>query len=150
MRRAELAAFLRERCCIGDGGVGTALYNGGVAARGSFDDLNRSDPERNLGIHAAHLAAGAEVISTNSFRANRWKLARHGLSSEMAANNAAGVAVARRAANSDIVVLRSVGPSGEILAPLAEEKAPAMAAGVYVMPPFNRFDLAIRSVAGLI
>lgn len=129
MQRAELTAFLRERPRIGDGAVGTALYTGGVAARRSFDDLNRSDPDRVGAIHTAHLAAGAEVISTNTFGANRWKLGRHGLASEVAAINAAGVAVARRAAGHNALVLGSVGPSGEIVAPLDEEKAPEMAAG---------------------
>ena len=129
MRRAELTSFLRERPRIGDGALGTALYTGGVGARRSFDDLNRSDPDRVHAIHAAQLAAGAEVITANTFGANRWKLARHGLASEVAAINAAGVAVARRAAGSDGVVFGSIGPSGAIVAPLDEERAPEMAAG---------------------
>ena len=129
MQRAELTGFLRERPRIGDGALGTALYTGGIAARRSFDDLNRSDPDRVRAIHSAHLAAGADVIGTNTFGANRWKLARHGLASEVVAINTAGVAVARRAAAPGTLVLGSVGPSGEIVAPLDEERAPEMAAG---------------------
>ena len=129
MRRAELTAFLRERPRVGDGALGTALYTGGIAARRSFDDLNRSDPDRVAAIHAAHLAAGAEVISTNTFGANRWKLGRHGLASEVAKINAAGVAVARAAARPGVLVLGSVGPSGEVLAPHDEDKASALGAG---------------------
>ena len=128
MRRADLAAFLRERPRVGDGGIGTALYTGGVAARRSFDDLNRSDPDRVRGIHAAHLAAGAECISTNTFGANRWKLRRHGLAGEVAAINAAGAALAR-SAGGGAVVLGSVGPSGEVIGPFAEEGAAEIRAG---------------------
>ena len=129
MRRSELAAFLRERPRAGDGALGTALYTGGIAARRSYDDLNRSDPDRVRAIHAAHLAAGAEVISTNTFGANRWKLGRHGLASEVATINAAGVAVARSAVRPGNLVFGSVGPSGEVVGPLDEEKAPEFTAG---------------------
>ena len=129
MLRSELTAFLRERPRVGDGALGTALYTGGIDARRSFDDLNRSDADRVRAIHAAHRAAGADLIGTNTFGANRWKLARHGLASEVAAINAAGVAIARRGAGPGVPVLGSVGPSGEILGPLDEEKAPAMASG---------------------
>ena len=129
MRRAELTAFLRERSRVGDGALGTALYTGGVAARRSFDDLNRSDPDRVRAIHAAHVEAGAEVVSTNTFGANRWKLGRHGLASEVARINAAGVALARGAVAPGVAVFGSVGPSGEVLGPLDEEKAPQFAAG---------------------
>ena len=129
MRRPELAAFLRERPRIGDGALGTTLYTGGIAARRSYDDLNRSDPDRVRAIHAAHLAAGAEVISTNTFGANPWKLGRHGLASEVTSINAAGVAVARSAVRPGNLVFGSVGPSGEVVGPLDEEKAPEFAAG---------------------
>ena len=129
MRRSELAAFLRERPRVGDGALGTALYAGGIAARRSFEDLNRSDPDRVRTIHAAHLAAGAEVISTNTFGANPWKLGRHGLASEVTKINVAGVAVARSAVRPGNLVFGSVGPSGEVVGPLDEEKAPEFAAG---------------------
>lgn len=129
MRRSELTEFLRERPRVGDGALGTALYTGGIAARRSYDDLNRSDPDRVRTIHAAHLAAGAEVISTNTFGANPWKLGRHGLASEVAKINAAGARVARSALPPGALVFGSVGPSGEVVGPLDEEKAPEFAAG---------------------
>ena len=129
MRRSELAAFLRERPRVGDGALGTALYTGGIAARRSYEDLNRSDPDRVRAIHAAHLAAGAEVISTNTFGANRWKLARHGLASDVAKINAAGVAMARSAVPPGALVFGSVGPSGEVVGPVDKEKGPEFAAG---------------------
>lgn len=129
MRRSELAAFLKQRPRVGDGALGTALYAGGVAARRSFEDLNRSDPDRVRAVHTAHLAAGAEVISTNTFGANPWKLGRHGLASEVAKINAAGARVARSAVRPGNLVFGSVGPSGEVVGPLDEEKAPEFAAG---------------------
>ena len=129
MRRSELAAFLRERPRVGDGALGTALYAGGIASRRSFEDLNRSDPDRVRAVHTAHLAAGAEVISTNTFGANPWKLGRHGLASEVATINAAGARVARSAVGPGSLVLGSVGPSGEVVGPFDEEKAPEFAAG---------------------
>ena len=129
MRRSELAAFLTERPRVGDGALGTALYAVGIAARRSFEDLNRSDPDRVRAVHTAHLAAGAEAITTNTFGANRWKLGRHGLASEVAKINAAGVRVARSSARPGNVVFGSVGPSGEVVGPFDEDKAPAFAAG---------------------
>ncbi|MDE2712339.1 MAG: bifunctional homocysteine S-methyltransferase/methylenetetrahydrofolate reductase [Acidobacteriota bacterium] len=129
MRRSELAAFLRERPRVGDGALGTALYAGGIASRRSFEDLNRSDPDRVRAVHTAHLAAGAEVISTNTFGANPWKLGRHGLASEVATINAAGAQVARSAVRPGSLVFGSVGPSGEVVGPFDEEKAPEFAAG---------------------
>ena len=129
MRRSELAAFLRERPRVGDGALGTALYAGGIASRRSFEDLNRSDPDRVRAVHTAHLAAGAEVISTNTFGANPWKLGRHGLASEVAKINAAGARVARSAVRPGNLVFGSVGPSGEVVGPFDEEKAPEFAAG---------------------
>ena len=123
MRGRELRTFLRDRPRVSDGALGTALYERGVAARRCFDDLNRSDPERVRSIHAAHLEAGAELISTNTFGANRLKLARHGLASEVNSINAAGAALARSAPGARRVVLGSVGPSGEVVGPFDEEKA---------------------------
>lgn len=123
MNRAEFADFLRERPRVGDGAMGTALYHAGVAARRCFDDLNRSDPDRVRAVHAAHLAAGAEVLTTNTFGANRFQLAKHGLAGEAAAINRAGVRVARSAAAGGEAVFGSVGPTGEILASSDDPRA---------------------------
>lgn len=112
MTRDDFRSFLLERPRVGDGAMGTALYTGGVGMRRCFDDLNRSDPQRVRNIHERHLSAGAEAISTNTFGANRIKLARHGLGSEVRAINAAGVRAARTAAGGKALVLGSVGPTG--------------------------------------
>lgn len=123
MNRAEFADFLRERPRVGDGAMGTALYHAGIAARRCFDDLNRSDPDRVRAVHAAHLAAGAEVLTTNTFGANRFQLAKHGLAGEVAAINRAGVRVARSAAAGGEAVFGSVGPTGETLASSDDPRA---------------------------
>lgn len=123
MNRADFADFLRERPRVGDGAMGTALYHAGIAARRCFDDLNRSDPDRVRAVHAAHLAAGAEVLTTNTFGANRFQLAKHGLAREAAAINRAGVGVARSAAAGGQAVFGSVGPSGETLASSDDPRA---------------------------
>lgn len=123
MNRAEFADFLRERPRVGDGAMGTALYHAGIAARRCFDDLNRSDPDRVRAVHAAHLAAGAEVLTTNTFGANRFQLAKHGLAGEAAALNRAGVRVARSAAAGGEAVFGSVGPTGETLASSDDPRA---------------------------
>ena len=123
MNRAEFADFLRERPRVGDGAMGTALYHAGIAARRCFDDLNRSDPDRVRAVHAAHLAAGAEVLTTNTFGANRFQLAKHGLAGEAAAINRAGVRVARSAAAGGEAVFGSVGPTGETLASSDDPRA---------------------------
>lgn len=128
MNRAEFADFLRERPRVGDGAMGTALYHAGIAARRCFDDLNRSDPDRVRAVHAAHLAAGAEVLTTNTFGANRLQLAKHGLAGETAAINRAGVAAARSAATGGEMVFGSVGPSGETLASSDDQRAGAVRA----------------------
>lgn len=123
MDRAEFADFLRERPRVGDGALGTALYHSGVAARRCFDDLNRSDPDRVRAVHTAHLAAGAEIVTTNTFGANRFQLEKHGLSGEAAAINRAGVAVARSAALGGQPVWGSVGPTGETIGSAADARA---------------------------
>ncbi len=120
MRPAELREFLRERPRVGDGAVGTALYLSGVPSHRSFDNLNRSEPDRVRAVHAAHLAAGAELISTNTFGANRIKLERHGLGAAVAAINRAGAEVARTASGSPRVVLGAVGPTGKTPDPFDE------------------------------
>ncbi len=102
---------------MADGALGAALHLGGVAARSCFDDLNRSDPSRVHAIHAAHRAAGAEILTTNTFGANRFKLRRHGLAAKARAINEAGVGVARRAAAGRALVFGSVGPTGEEIGP---------------------------------
>jgi methionine synthase / methylenetetrahydrofolate reductase(NADPH) len=100
---------------LSDGAMGTMLNARGVNFSGCFDALNLSDPDLVVEIHRAYLAAGADLIQTNTFGANRFKLAAHGLQDQVAAINQAGVAAARQAGAP--LVAGDVGPLGVRLAP---------------------------------
>jgi methionine synthase I (cobalamin-dependent)/5,10-methylenetetrahydrofolate reductase len=101
-----------------DGAMGSLLYERGVLHTRSYDELNISQPDIIRTVHADYVAAGAEVIETNTFGANRMALARHGLVDQATAINRAGVALARAAAGGpsssgrDVYVAGAVGPTG--------------------------------------
>jgi len=106
-----------------DGGMGTMLYARGVPFNHCFDELNLSRPEMILSIHRAYVEAGAEIIETNTFGANRVKLAEHQLAERVREINRAGVALARRARQETgrpVYVAGSVGPLGQHLSPLGK------------------------------
>ncbi len=103
-----------------DGAMGTQLYARGAAFESSFEALNLTRPELVSDIHRAYLAAGAEIIETNTFGANRFKLAEYNLAQQVVEINAAGVQLARQAVESarrTAFVAGSVGPLGVRLAP---------------------------------
>lgn len=95
-----------------DGAMGSLLYERGVLHTRSYDELNLSQPDLILQIHQDYVQAGAELIETNTFGANRIALAKHGLAEQATAINRAGVELARRAADGRAYVAGSVGPSG--------------------------------------
>ncbi len=98
-----------------DGAMGTALYERGVLYSSSFDEISVSRPELVRSVHQAHVAAGAELISTNSFGANHYRLKAHGLQDQVVAINRAAVAIAREVAGERVYVGASVGPTGLLL-----------------------------------
>jgi len=103
-----------------DGAMGTQLYARGVSFESSFEALNLTRPDLVSDIHRAYLAAGADIIETNTFGANRFKLAEHNLAAQVAEINAAGVQLARQAIESagrTAFVAGSIGPLGVRLAP---------------------------------
>ena len=105
---------------LADGAMGTMLHARGISFNVCFDDLNLSQPTLVSEIHRAYLDAGAQIIETNSFGANRYKLAEHGLERHVGEINAAAVELARQAvaaADKDAVVAGSIGPLGVRLAP---------------------------------
>ncbi len=95
-----------------DGATGSLLYERGVFLTHSYDELNLSRPELIKQIHADYLAAGAEILETNTFGANRLALARHGHSAVCREINEAGVKLARAAAGDQAYVAGAVGPTG--------------------------------------
>lgn len=104
---------IREAVLIGDGGIGSYLHAQGMPLDSSFEAANLSNPALVRRVHADYIAAGARVIETNTFGANRTKLAASQLEDRVAAINAAGVRLAREVAGEEIYVLGSVGPLGK-------------------------------------
>ncbi|MBN1284414.1 MAG: bifunctional homocysteine S-methyltransferase/methylenetetrahydrofolate reductase [Anaerolineae bacterium] len=122
---------LRQGPVLADGAMGTLLYGQGLPIDSCFNALNLTDPARIAGVHRAYIEAGAEVIKTNTFDANRFKLAAHGLASEVAALNHAGAELVRRAADTtaaphDVYVAGSIGPLGVQLEPVGRVRARAV------------------------
>src|SRR5688572_14085843 len=82
---------------LADGAMGTMLYSRGIRMETCFDQLNLTKPDVITGIHRDYIAAGAEMIETNTFSANRFKLADFGLEDKVGALNHAGAQLARQA-----------------------------------------------------
>jgi len=109
-----------DKPIVFDGAMGTLLHERGVDIDECFDELNLLDPAAVGEIHRDYIAAGAEVIKTNTFGANRTKLERHGLDEQVAEVNMAGVKLARRvveASFKDVMIAGDIGPLGLPLAP---------------------------------
>src|SRR5438034_4075007 len=104
-----------------DGAMGTLLYSKGIFINRCYDELNLSQPELIRGIHHEYLQAGAEIVETNTFGANSFRLARHSLADRVRDFNLAGARLAREAAKSfDVWVGGSVGPLGTRIEPLGK------------------------------
>ena len=123
----QFADIFTNRPILADGAMGTVLYARGVFINRCYDELNLTDPGLILSIHEEYLQAGSEIIETNTFGANRFRLARHGLAGSVAQINAAGVKIARQAVDhlrekqaGEAWVAGSVGPLGVRLEPLGK------------------------------
>ena len=103
-----------------DGAMGTLLYAKGVFINRCYDELNVSQPEMVGAVHAEYAKAGAEVLETNTFGANHYRLLRHGFEARVEEINRAGVRLARAAAGKDVMVAGSVGPLGIRIEPLGK------------------------------
>jgi homocysteine S-methyltransferase len=112
---------LKKTPVLCDGAMGTLLYSKGIFINRCYDELNLSQPELIRAIHHEYLQSGAEVIETNTFGANAFRLARHGMADKVHDINLAGAKVAREAAKSfDLWVAGSVGPLGVRIEPLGK------------------------------
>jgi homocysteine S-methyltransferase len=112
-----------------DGAMGTMLYARGVFINQCYDELNLRSPALVRGVHDEYVQAGAEVLETNSFGANRAKLAQYGLESQVADLNRRAAQLAREAAGEDRLVAGAVGPLGvriEPYGPTSRDEARAM------------------------
>ena len=105
---------------LSDGAMGTLLHSRGIAVEGCFDALNLNQPSLVAEVHRDYIEAGSQIIQTNTFGANRFKLAQYGLADKVGEINAAGVELARRviaASFKDVLIAGDVGPLGVRLAP---------------------------------
>ena len=123
----KFSDIFASRTVLADGAMGTVLYARGITINRCYDELNLTDPRLILSIHEEYLQAGAEILETNTFGANRFRLARHSLAGKVAEINAAGVQLARQAADhlkekqaGDAWVGGSIGPLGVRLEPLGK------------------------------
>ena len=124
---SQFEDIFKSRLVLADGAMGTVLYARGIFINRCYDELNLSDPALILSVHEEYLQAGAEILETNTFGANSFRLARHGLAGKVAEINAAGVKLARQAVEhlkdkqaGEAWVGGSVGPLGVRLEPLGK------------------------------
>ncbi|HVN55503.1 MAG TPA: bifunctional homocysteine S-methyltransferase/methylenetetrahydrofolate reductase [Anaerolineaceae bacterium] len=114
------ALFESGKPVLADGAMGTTLHQRGVSFDQCFDELNLTNPGLVGEIHREYIQSGVQILKTNTFGANRYKLARHGLEAQVLDINRAGVDLARRvvlASFRDILIAGDVGPLGVRLAP---------------------------------
>ena len=118
---ADLLTRIKQSPVLCDGAMGTLLYAKGVFINRCYDELNLSQPDLIRAIHHDYLQAGAEIIETNTFGANAFRLARHSIADKVRDINHAGAKLAREAAKSfDVWVAGSVGPLGTRIEPLGK------------------------------
>jgi len=118
---ADLLNRIKSSPVLCDGAMGTLLYAKGVFINRCYDELNVSQPDLIRAIHHEYLQAGAEIVETNTFGANAFRLARHSIADKVSDINRAGARLAREAAKSfDVWVAGSVGPLGTRIEPLGK------------------------------
>jgi homocysteine S-methyltransferase len=117
-RAQEFREQLSRRVLVSDGAMGTMLYSRGVFINRCFDELNLSSPDLVRQIHQDYVKAGAEIVETNTFGANRMRLAGFGMAEKLKAINQAGVRLAHEAAKEAVFVAGAVGPLGVRIEPL--------------------------------
>jgi homocysteine S-methyltransferase len=166
MARPAFLAELDQRVLVCDGAMGTMLYARGVFLNRSFDELNLKQPDLVSEVHQVYLRSGADVLETNTFGANRVKLAAFGLADQVRALNLQGARLAKHAANDHAWVAGAIGPLGIRIEPwgrtgvdeaesfFAEQVRALLEGGVdlFVLETFrdvNEMGAAIRAVRSL-
>jgi homocysteine S-methyltransferase len=117
-RVEEFKEVLDKRVLVADGAMGTMLYSKGVFINRCYDELNLSLPALVRDVHQDYVKAGSEILETNTFGANRKRLAAFGFSEKVRLINQAGVRIAREAARDQAFVAGAIGPLGIRLEPL--------------------------------
>jgi len=161
-----MSPFLAEvdrRVLVCDGAMGTMLYGKGIFLNRSFDELNLTQPDLVAEVHQAYVRAGADVVETNTFGANRIKLGAFSLAERVHAINLQGARIARHAAREQAFVAGAIGPLGIRIEPWGKtgvdeaeeyfaEQARALAEGgvdLFILETFrdvNEIGAAIRAV----
>src|ERR687887_966474 len=108
----DFRSELDKRVLVCDGAMGTMLYGRGVFLNRSFDELNLTQPDLVAEVHQAYVRAGADVLETNTFGANRVKLGAFGLADRVHTINVQGARIARHAARESVYVAGAIGPLG--------------------------------------
>ena len=117
----QIAQVFSTRPMLADGAMGTVLQARGVFINRCYDELNLSQPDLIRAVHHEYLQAGAEIVETNTFGANAFRLARHSLADKVHEMNRMGARLAREAVKSfDVWVAGSVGPLGTRIEPLGK------------------------------
>ena len=114
MKILDFNERLKHSLLIADGAMGSLLHEA-VGGQRCFDELNSTEPEAVFRVHQAYIEAGAHIIETNTFGANRFKLAPLGLADEVQRLNSRGVKIAREAreaASREVLIAGSIGPLG--------------------------------------
>ena len=128
MTQSKFLEQLSDHTLLADGAMGTVLHARGIGFDKCFDDLNLTNPGAVAEIHRAYIEAGAQLIITNTFGANRFKLGKHGLQDRVDELNRAGVDLARRVVSAsfkDVLIAGDVGPLGVRIAPYGRVKPEA-------------------------
>ncbi len=116
---------LEQGTMVIDGAMGTMLHARGIGFDKCFDELNITNPAAVADIHREYIEAGAQLVITNTFGANRYKLSKHGLQDDVVEINRAGVELAKRIVSSsfkDVLIAGDVGPLGVRIAPFGRVK----------------------------
>ena len=170
MKIQDFNERLKDSILIADGAMGSMLHET-VGTQRCFDELNSTEPEAVFRVHQAYIEAGAQIIETNTFGANRFKLEPLGLGDEVQRLNGRGVKIAREARDSatrEVLIAGSIGPLGigvqarhpepdEILGVFREQALALEERGVdlYILETFSYIEEiilaidAIRSFSGL-
>ncbi len=117
---SEFREKLSRGVVVFDGGVGTYLYEKGIYINTCFDELNLTAPDLVASVHRDYVAAGADVVETNTFGANRFRLAPHGLEKKVYEINRRGAEIACAAVTEQALVAGSIGPLGVQIEPLGK------------------------------
>ncbi|MEJ5225729.1 MAG: homocysteine S-methyltransferase family protein, partial [Anaerolineales bacterium] len=151
-----LTLLAENTTLLADGAMGTMLHAHGVGFDKCFDELNLTNPAAVAEVHRAYIEAGAHIVLTNTFGANRFKLEKHGLGDKVTAINQAGVELVKRVAAAsfkDVLIAGDVGPLGVRLTPFGrvtpEQARAAFAEQIAALASAGAHLIVIETISDL-